>query len=294
MKCIFCGVDSSDSKSVEHIIPESFGNTTAILRKCVVCDKCNNYFSRKVEGPFLNTEAIQLLRQELEIKKKNGNVITRFAYPQVGKEYVHQISEDRYIIYTTEEKTEKELASSVAQYQNYMSVSDGVLLKEDYHTSRLLAKMAVEFFVYENGSTDEICEYVLSDEVFQNIRKYARFGDNKTWAYNARRIYSRNEAYEDDIFKSISWEATFLFLGNGEVYFIVAMYGIEYALNLGGSYIDGYKFWLKQNNEISPLYITHEDWEKNFNEYRAKIAGVQSKSVIYEFGPEINENKKNN
>ena len=48
MRCIFCGSDTSQSTSVEHIIPESFGNSKAILRKGIVCDKCNNYFSRKV------------------------------------------------------------------------------------------------------------------------------------------------------------------------------------------------------------------------------------------------------
>jgi hypothetical protein len=53
MRCIFCKNDSSNSKSVEHIIPESLGNTTRTLPKGVVCDTCNNYFARKVEKPFL-------------------------------------------------------------------------------------------------------------------------------------------------------------------------------------------------------------------------------------------------
>lgn len=69
MRCIFCENDSSSSKSVEHIVPASFGNSTSVLPKGIVCDKCNNYFARKIESPFLNSEAILQLRQELEIDK---------------------------------------------------------------------------------------------------------------------------------------------------------------------------------------------------------------------------------
>lgn len=56
MRCIFCKVNSSNSKTVEHIIPESLGNTEHILRPGIVCDKCNNYFAREVEKPLLDTQ----------------------------------------------------------------------------------------------------------------------------------------------------------------------------------------------------------------------------------------------
>lgn len=52
VRCIFCKQNSEGSRSVEHIIPESIGNTRHILPRGTVCDRCNNYFSRKVEGPL--------------------------------------------------------------------------------------------------------------------------------------------------------------------------------------------------------------------------------------------------
>ncbi|WP_414849776.1 HNH endonuclease [Kosakonia quasisacchari] len=61
MKCIFCKMESTSSKSVEHIIPESLWNTKNILPAGIVCDKCNNYFSRKVEKPFISTPGMDLL-----------------------------------------------------------------------------------------------------------------------------------------------------------------------------------------------------------------------------------------
>ena len=74
MRCLFCKQNSSDSKSVEHIIPESLGNTASILPKGIVCDKCNNYFSRKIEQPFLESIDIKTLRFRQAIPNKRGRV----------------------------------------------------------------------------------------------------------------------------------------------------------------------------------------------------------------------------
>ncbi|NLF43312.1 MAG: HNH endonuclease, partial [Bacteroidales bacterium] len=188
------------SKSVEHIVPESFGNGVAILRKGIVCDKCNNYFARKVEQPFLESEVVRLLRQELEIKNKKGKVITDYPYPRVGTEYVKQISNNNYLIYTKAEKSQCDLASDVAEYQKYLEYTDSILLKEDRYVSRLLAKMAIEYFILRCGSSDEVCDYVQSDEIFIPIRTYARYGSQQIWKYNVRRIYARDEAYNGDPF----------------------------------------------------------------------------------------------
>ena len=53
MQCIFCHKDSSTSKSVEHIIPESLGNKHHYLPKGYVCDECNHYFAIKIEKELL-------------------------------------------------------------------------------------------------------------------------------------------------------------------------------------------------------------------------------------------------
>jgi hypothetical protein len=53
MNCIFCKEVSDTSFSVEHIIPESLGNKSHILENGIVCDKCNNYFARKIEKEVL-------------------------------------------------------------------------------------------------------------------------------------------------------------------------------------------------------------------------------------------------
>ncbi|MCI7401213.1 MAG: HNH endonuclease [Christensenella sp.] len=283
MKCIFCGQESSYSKSIEHIVPESFGNKTAFLRKGIVCDKCNNYFARKVEQPFLESETVRVLRQELELENKRGKIIKDYTYPRIGKEYVQQVGENTCMIYTKEDKTESDLAAAVAEYNIYCGNTDKRLLEENIFVSRLLAKMAVEYFIYRCGGEDDVCEYVGSDEIFKSIREYARYESRKIWKYNARRIYARHTAYDGDPFTAINWEADLLFLGNGEVYFVIAMYGIEYAINMGGSYIDGYKYWLENNNFRSPLYLSPQEKQKLLMDYYRKISTTTEKVMIYDF-----------
>ena len=282
-RCIFCGNDSSLSKSVEHIVPESFGNKSTFLRKGIVCDKCNNYFARKVEQPFLESEPIRTLRQELQLENKKGKTISEYQYPKIGDNQVKQIFNNNFLIYSFEEKTEKELEALVQEYQHYLLKSDGLLLEENTYLSRLLAKMAIEYFVYRCGQTQEVCDYILEDDAFSLIRNYARYGGRKIWTYSVRRIYARDEAYKGDIFSSISWEADFLFTELGEVYFIIAMHGIEYAINLGGPIIEGYEFWLKKNKNKSPLYISFKTKKDDYKKYLNKIASSREKKIIYAF-----------
>ncbi|MGJ4749067.1 HNH endonuclease, partial [Leptospira sp. SA-E8] len=74
MRCIFCKQDSSTSRSVEHIVPESLGNVEHTLPVGVVCDGCNQYFARKVERPVLESPMLRLLRAEMDIPNKRGRL----------------------------------------------------------------------------------------------------------------------------------------------------------------------------------------------------------------------------
>ena len=63
-----------------------------------------------------------------------------------------------------------------------------------------------------------------------------------------------------------------LFTELGEVYFVIAMHGIEYAINLGGPFIDRYEFWLEKNKHESPLYISNAIKNDDYKRYLDKIA----------------------
>ncbi|MDD2177752.1 HNH endonuclease [Acidovorax sp. D2M1] len=93
MRCIFCKQDSSTSTSVEHIIPESLGNTEHMLPVGAVCDACNNYFARKVERPVLESPVFRQLRAGMVVPNKKGRIpiwqaedgTSRPEYRQMGR-----------------------------------------------------------------------------------------------------------------------------------------------------------------------------------------------------------------
>lgn len=73
MRCLFCKAQSENTTGVEHLIPESIGSKKLILPKGLVCDKCNNYFSRKVERPVLSHESMRNVRGWYQVPNKRGN-----------------------------------------------------------------------------------------------------------------------------------------------------------------------------------------------------------------------------
>lgn len=271
MKCIFCNADTSNSKSVEHIIPQSFGNSKMVLRRGIVCDKCNNYFSVEIENPFLSKESSKMLRRELEIKSKKGKIPEISGFPNdITK--IKQISPDTFLyIDIDKDATEEKIAKTVESFKSYNKVIEQDAIKKDKNTCRLLAKMAVEYFVFLLNQSDDVCDYVRTDPAFKNIIQFVRFNPKIDWDYNVRRYYELNKFHEDVLFDEINWECDFLFTEEGEIYYIVIMFGIEYAINLGGSSVEGYKRWLDKYHNISPLYLPREERESNFKKYARKV-----------------------
>ncbi len=77
MNCIFRKGDSGGSRSVEHVIPESLGNTEHILNPGIVCDQCNNYFASKVEGPLLSDPYFRYQFSQADIPTKERKALAR-------------------------------------------------------------------------------------------------------------------------------------------------------------------------------------------------------------------------
>lgn len=151
-----------------------------------MCDKCNNYFARKIESPFLNSEAVLQLRQELEIPNRDGKEVNRFA--NLPTKNIMQISQDIHLVMSQEDKTEEEVERAVFEYQKYLKRTDEILIKPDYNLSRLLAKMAIEAFAYKCLDDGDVLDYIIEEEALKKIRKYVRYGGSIIWEYHARRI----------------------------------------------------------------------------------------------------------
>jgi len=259
MNCIFCKKDASTSKSVEHIVPESLGNYNNVLPKGVVCDKCNNYFALKVEKKILETDYFKNLRHRNFIESKKGKI------PK-GKALIPKTKFEADIILPKDETKSIEVILDTESFElirkgevNHIILPFNTKYPEnDPIMSRFLAKIGLEMMalrILENDKSDQ--DYFAEETALDPVRNYARFNPkNENWIYNSRKIYEEDEKFFLENGKSVDmvFECDFLATKDTEIYFVIAFKGIEFVLNMAGSSIDGYKKWLKENNDISPLY----------------------------------------
>lgn len=272
MKCLFCKQNSSNTKSVEHIVPESLGNTTFILPLGYVCDKCNNYFAREVEKPFLELPEMRLLRFQAAIpnKKKKMPVIDGVINGNYPIKLRRKISHNEVIseAEVSMDTIDKLLGSSergtiiVPAFTNYMLPPNNSI------TSRFLAKMALEALADKLKNIENSLDDLINDTQLDMLRNHARLGTIKNWPCSIRRIYDYNRIwkYSDGLDGQMVHESDFLVIPTeesheidkehilAEIYFVVALWGIEFAINMAGPEIIGYKKWLTEHNDESPLY----------------------------------------
>ncbi|HJV39730.1 MAG TPA: HNH endonuclease [Geothrix sp.] len=252
MRCIFCKKDSQTSKSVEHVIPESLGNSTLILAPGVVCDKCNQYFAVKVEKQLLGESLMESLRSSHFIESKKGKIPT-------GKGFIdgHEV----LIQPTTSGKLKANILVPTKVFQsikhnnsNNVVVSTGGLPGESPITSRFIAKIALEtlaFRTIENGFTTD---WLVDDIQFDPIRNHAKLGQPKVWNISRRRLYAPRLENAAGKSYNIIYHYNILQTNANELYFIICLFGVEYSINYGGPSMDGYFNWLKEHNDMSPLY----------------------------------------
>ena len=255
MRCIFCKQDTAGSRSREHIIPESLGNTTQILPPGVVCDSCNNYLSREVESRFLNSEQVRLLRFEQAIPSKRKRVPTAIAvvnglFPAVA--HHHASGSTKLSLDVPPDAFERIARSTSGSVVLPMLTTLHGLTA----TSRFLAKVALEAVAQRLLANSPSHESLVEDPGLDPLRNYARRGHPKEWSHHSRRIYDANKRFDGDDGETyqIVHEYDFLPTDGGEVYFVLGLFGFELAINLGGPDVDGYIEWLEQHNDASPLY----------------------------------------
>lgn len=262
-RCIFCKLNSESSKSVEHIIPESLGNVNHILPKGIVCDKCNNYFSIKIEKPLLEKPYFKNLRYRNIIESKKGRLTpnkTLFPHPKGG--WIDMWIDDKGIILKKEDIGIIDLIKS-GEIKSLIIPIIPIVKENDKIVSRFLAKVALEALAHKwTESVDWINE--ITDKTELNpLREYARYGKGKFWKYSQRRIYGEEDRFTDPINNpepyEILHEMDFLYLKNEILYFVLVIMGVEYVINLGASEIELYEKWLLENNEKTPI--------RRFSEY---------------------------
>ncbi len=263
MRCIFCKCDTSSSSSREHIIPESLWNVSHVLPRGIVCDKCNNYFSREVEKPFLESPAILTLRFHEALPSKRGKIppLAGFLRPNIPA-----------VIYR---HTKGQFVGTVSIPEEFvptfMQNSGGELIlpavgppPEGSVLSRFLAKAAVEAMAQRLLEVPVMFEQWLNDSQIDTIRNHARRGEITYWPVHVRRIYDADARviYGQPQLLQTVHEYDILQTERLEYYFVLALFGIEMTINVGGPIIEGYLEWLQKHENMSPLYYGKNDPSK--------------------------------
>lgn len=260
MRCIFCKQDSSNSKSVEHIIPQSLGGNKHILGKGLVCDKCNNYFAHEVEKPFLENNTIKLLRFDEGLESKKGKVPPVSAV--MDSKYGVTLWKDINDEFVGHIDVPIEAFEAIKNTNNativFPAFNDALSLPKDSTLSRFLGKVAIEAFASRIIlSSTELVESFINDDSFDPLRKHVRGSSIVNWPYSVRRIYEAKKRWVDKETQEtyqVMNEFDFLFTDESEGYFVLALFGVEYAINIVDPSIEGYENWLIAHNSASPLY----------------------------------------
>lgn len=257
MRCIFCKKSSLLSVAIEHIVPESLGNTKLTLPKGVVCDKCNNYFATHLEQPILKSNEFLYLRfnQELKNKRRKVPVAPIIFGDKIVNAHRHG---------TLDFSFNSEDFSKIEEYLDAggtkMMIPISGASPDDTLTSRWLAKMGLEMLAFRWQNIDGWNDYLVEHEGLDEVRRYARAPKPKEkWDYSKRRIYEQDNLTLTSDGQSVQmiYECDILTTGtseSSEFYFVIAIFGVEYSINLGGDSMDGYHRWLEINGGKSPLY----------------------------------------
>lgn len=234
------------------MIPESLGNDQVILPAGTVCDACNNYFSRKVEAPFLNAPLLQLLRFEQALPSKRGRVPPMAVLsPRLGRGEVRRDRDGAPSTIAFE--AGPLLDRSIRRRQPFITYTPMVPPSSSI-TSRFLAKVAIGYIAHLLVGAGNGAETVVDDEGLDRVRSHARRGTDPDWPIKVRAIYSPDRQWPDPAGSSQIVTEVDLFEHEEDVFLVFAVFGSELTIPLIEPRIDGYEHWLRLNDDASPLY----------------------------------------
>ena len=176
MKCLFCNKLGPYS-TIEHIVPESLGNTTLLLSG-QVCDACQSYFGKEVEKYVLERSPIGAWRVFAGIKTKHGaSPKFSFKQPKHDKGHLpdrHPVNDDGVTFYSSldgkqeygidDEKLLKEIEEG--EKTNFKLVLTPKML---YMMARFLGKIGLEILARDYPNLVRTLH-------FDQIRQFTRYG----------------------------------------------------------------------------------------------------------------------
>jgi hypothetical protein len=232
------------------------GNALYTLPPGVVCDSCNNYFAREVEKPFLEAEPVKSLRFEQAIPSKRGKIpqlpgiITPIGVPALVTRYSSGPIVGSIAVPEEAVPSFRELNQGLLIFQTPPGYPTGSVV------SRFLAKVAIEAMAHRLLHYPGGPEHLVGEAALDLIRHHARRGETPCWPFHVRLIYNRDKKWPDPSgsYVQVVHEFDILKTDLDEWFLVLAIFGMEFTINIGGPEIDGYLKWLAKHDHASPLY----------------------------------------
>lgn len=256
MRCVVCKEATSGNEPLEHILPEGLGNTEHVLRRGVVCGRCNNYFARKVEKPFLELPTIVALRFEQAVPSKKGLVPAQNGMFLQGRCRVQAIREPHS--WETKFSLPKEVVPLISNLDRgtFIFPTIPTAIEPSVIVARFVGKVGIEAFASRMENDDGLLEEMVETESLDALRHFVRQGKIMDWPISIRRIYDADSDWVggEKAPYQIMHEFDFIVLNKNEIYFILSLFGQEIVINIGGPSLEGWHNWLDENDGLSPLH----------------------------------------
>lgn len=238
-ECPYCGElllykdgKCINSKSVEHIVPESLGNMEFTIPSGLICDQCNNYFATHIENEFLNIDTIKTLRSFHRVVSKKGKIPelsalfageeTKFEYDaKTGNVFIGLSPETIHRIMTN--------GFPKVVWTRGGNIND---LMNNYVVSRFLVKLFTEMNLYyalKHCSDEKM--FIVSDNKFRELFDYVRKGSRtkKIYSYTVKQTKEHNPLTNDDFICSIQITHDDSYKLTGMIF---NLYELEFVLNI--------------------------------------------------------------
>lgn len=130
---------------------------------------------------------------------------------------------------------------------------------DSYSMSRFLGKIALEALASRAVDVVEGLDEIIDKVELDDLRNFVRRGNSQKipWEFHAREIYPEGKIFHEEGYGNyeILHEYTLLYTEEQNLFFIIALFGVEYAIDMGQTEIIEYKNWLSKNQNKSPLYF---------------------------------------
>ncbi|CAM3936416.1 MULTISPECIES: HNH endonuclease [Flavobacterium] len=247
MKCIFCD-NKNDAKSIEHIVPESFGNNFYTLPKGAVCDDCNSRFST-FEGKALTNSVFAMERARLGVVTKKGK-------NSKGKVNELIIEGDKNFrkTYLTIKGIDQNNSRNYDSEKRTIQVVVPAFDKSEVATSKLLLSIGLES-IYKSQNK------IFSKYDFTDMKNYLTTKENQDWPfttseYEIGKFKSVPTFYDKYRLKKAHCKLTILEFDDDTLIFQFDFGGISMMINLLNRKLDWFKELIKKDKQAQ-IYPEH-------------------------------------